>query len=150
MIIVSFVMYLTNSSPSIPVSISSRPSLSSPSLQCLPPHIFGSLHSIMSLTGCPSSPLITCPYHLSLVSVTFSAISTTSHLLIALFHNISDLLSFISSYYMSIPSHSLTFSAMSATSYLFLISSFFILSFGKTPSSHRISVLLTWFSAFYI
>ena len=57
-----------------------------------------------SLTSSPSSLLITCPYHLNLASLTFSAMSTTPHLLISSFHNVSDQLSFISSYYMSIPS----------------------------------------------
>jgi hypothetical protein len=38
-------------------------------------------------------------YHLNLASITFSAISTTTHLLlISSFHNVSDQLSFISSY----------------------------------------------------
>ena len=64
-----------------------------------------SLHSIMSLTGSPSSLLITCPYHLNIASLTFSAKSTTPHfLLISSFHNVSDWFSFISSYYMSKPS----------------------------------------------
>ena len=58
----------------------------------------------MSLTSSPLSLLIKCPYHLSHASLTFSAMSTTSHLLISSFHNVSDQLSFISSYYMSIPS----------------------------------------------
>ena len=68
--------------------------------------IFRSLHSIMSLTSSPSSLLITCPYHLSLASLTFSVMFTTSHLLILSFHNVSDQLSFISSYYVSIASRS--------------------------------------------
>ena len=74
----------------LPISISTL--LPSPSLQCLPIHIiFGSLHSISSLTCSPSSLLITCLYHLSLASLTFSAMSTTSHhLLISSFHNVSD------------------------------------------------------------
>ena len=63
--------------------------------------IFRSLHSIMSLTSSPSSVLITCPYHPDLASLTFSVMFTTSHLLILSFHNVSDQLSFISSYYMS-------------------------------------------------
>jgi hypothetical protein len=67
------------------------------------PHIFWSLYSTMSLTSSPSSLLITCPHHLNLAYLTFSAISTTPHLLISSFHNVSGQLSFISSYYMSIP-----------------------------------------------
>ena len=59
---------------------------------------------IMSLTGFLSSLLITCPYHLSLASLTFSATSTTPHLLISSFHIVSDQFSFSSSYYVSIPS----------------------------------------------
>ena len=99
----------------------------------------------MSLTSSPSSRLITCPCHLNLTSLTFSAVSTTAHLLMSSFHkylwptllhlfflcvhtisvllpslslqclsphifwslhfiNISDQLSFISSYYVSMPS----------------------------------------------
>ena len=59
----------------------------------------------MSLTSSLSSLLITCPYHLNLASLTFSAMSTTQHhLLISLFHNVSDQLSFFSSYYVYIPS----------------------------------------------
>ena len=60
---------------------------------------------MMSLTSSPSSLLIICPYHLSSSFLTFSVISTTSyHLLISSFCNVSDQLSFISSYYVSIPS----------------------------------------------
>jgi hypothetical protein len=45
--------------------------------------------------------------------------STTTHLLICSFHIVSDQLSFISSYYVSIPSlPCFTFSAMSATRHL--------------------------------
>ena len=72
--------------------------LPSPSLQCRPPHIFWSFHSIMSLTSSPSSLLIKCPYHLCLASYILSSMSTTPHLLISSFHNVSDQLSFISSY----------------------------------------------------
>ncbi len=78
--------------------------LPSSSLQYLPPRIFWSLHSIISLTSSPSSLLIMCPYHLNLASLTFSAMSTTSHHLISSFHYISDQLSFIISYYVSISS----------------------------------------------
>jgi hypothetical protein len=54
-----------------------------PSLQCLSLHIiFWSLHSMMSLTSSPSSLLITCPYHLNLTSLTFSAMYTTPHFLL--------------------------------------------------------------------
>ena len=79
----------------------------------------------MSLTSSPSYLLIKCPYHLNLASLIFSAMSTTSHLLISSLHNVSDQLSFISSYYVSIPSQPcfLIFSAMSTTPHL-LISSF--------------------------
>ncbi len=58
----------------------------------------------MPLTSSPSSLLITCPYHLNLISLIFSAMSTTPHLLISSFHNVSDQFSFISSYYVSISS----------------------------------------------
>ena len=47
-----------------------------------------------------------CPYHLNIAYLIFSAMSTTPHLLISSFHNVSDQLSFISSYYVSIPSQS--------------------------------------------
>ena len=51
--------------------------------------------------------------------------STTPHLLlISSFHNVSNQLSFISSFYMFIPSASFTFSAMPTTSHHLLISSF--------------------------
>jgi hypothetical protein len=40
--------------------------LLSPSLQCLPPHTFWSLHFRLSLTISLSSLLITCPHHLSI------------------------------------------------------------------------------------
>ena len=59
--------------------------------------------SFYTLTSSCSFPIM-CPYHLSLASLTFSAMSTTPHLLISSFHNVSDQLSFISSYYVSIPS----------------------------------------------
>ena len=50
----------------------------------------------MSLTSSPSSLLITCTYHLNLASLTFSAMSSTPHLLlISLFHVVSNQLSFI-------------------------------------------------------
>ena len=108
-----YLTYMPGSPPSLPtlfnlfllhVHIIST-LLPSPSLHCLPHHIFWSLHSIMSLTSSPSSLLITCPYHLNLASLTFSAMSTTPHLLlISSFHNVSDQLSFISSYYVSTPS----------------------------------------------
>ena len=58
----------------------------------------------MSLTSSPSSLLITCLYHLNLASLAFSVMSTTPHVLISSFHNVSEQLSFISSYYVSIPS----------------------------------------------
>ena len=94
----------------------------------------------MSLTSSPSSLLITCPYHLHLASLIFSAMSTTPHLLISSFHNVSDQLSFISCYYLSIPSQPrfLTFSAMSTTSHL-LISSF-----------HNVSDQLSFISSYYV
>ena len=94
----------------------------------------------MSLTSSPSSLLITCPKHLHLASLTFSAMSATPHLLISSIHNVSDQLSFISSYYVFIPSrpcfpHS---SAMSTTTHL-LISSF-----------HNISDQLSFISSYYV
>ena len=63
-----------------------------------------SISSIISLTSFPHLFLLYCPYHLNLASLIFSAMSTTSHLLISSFRNISDQLTFISSYYMSISS----------------------------------------------
>ena len=74
-----------------------------PFLQHLPPYIFWSLHSVMSLTSSPSSLPNMCPYYLNLASLTFTATSTTPHLLISSFHNVSGQLSFISSY-VSVPS----------------------------------------------
>jgi hypothetical protein len=62
----------------------------------------------MSLASFPSSLLITCKYHLSLAPLTFSAmwIYHTSHILLisslSSFHNVSDHIFLISSYYMSI------------------------------------------------
>ena len=76
--------------------------LSSSSLQGLPTHIFWSLHSTISLTNSPSSLHIMCPYHLNLAFFISSAMSTNPYLLIFSFHNVSDQLSFISSYYVSI------------------------------------------------
>ena len=94
----------------------------------------------MSLTSSPSSLLITCPYHLNLASLIFSAMSTTPHLLISSFHNVSDRLFFISSYY-TCPYHlnlaSLIFSAMSTMPHL--ISSF-----------HNASNQLSVISSYYV
>ena len=57
------------------------------SLQCLPPHIFIWSRYSMSLTSSPKSFLLMCPYHISIASLIFFAMSTTSHLhLISLFH----------------------------------------------------------------
>ena len=78
---------------------SSVPQTPSICYSVFPTHCYTQL--IISLTSSPSSLFITCPYHLN--SLTLSAMSTTSHLLIS-FHNVSDQLSFISSYYVSIPS----------------------------------------------
>ena len=73
----------------------------------------------MYLTSSPSSLLITCPYHLSLASLTFSSTFTSSHLLLIFsFHNVSDQLSFL--YHLSLAS--LIFSATFTSSHLLLIS----------------------------
>ena len=98
----------------------------------------------MSLTSFPSSRLITRPCHLNLASLTFSAMSTISHLpLIASLCNVFGQLFFISSYYSTCPCHlnlaSLTFSAMSTISYLLLISSF-----------HNVSDQLSFISFYYV
>ena len=77
------------------LSISSQPRF--PHLPCNVYHLTRSLHSKVSLTSSPSSLLITS-YHLNLASLTFSAMSTTSHPQISSLHNISDQL-FIPSYY---------------------------------------------------
>ena len=61
--------------------------------------------AIICLTSTRSSLLITCPHHLNLASLTFSAMSTTPHLLIFSYYNVSDQHPFISSYYVSIPFH---------------------------------------------
>ena len=60
----------------------------------------------MSPRGSSSSLLITCPCHLSLASLACSAMSTNPHvLLIFSFYNVSERIFFISSYYVSMPSH---------------------------------------------
>ena len=102
------------------VSIPSQPCFS---LQCLPPHVFLPLHSIISLTSSSSSPHITCPYHLNLASLTFSAISTTHifwslHSMISLTSSSSPCLNLLLSPYF--------LSAIFTTPHL-LISSFLIL-----------------------
>ena len=87
-------------------SISSYLFMSSQSfLQCLPSLIFfffWSLHSIISVTGCPSSLLISSPYNLSLVFFILRAASTNPLLMISAFHNISNQLPFIFFYCVSI------------------------------------------------
>ena len=94
----------------------------------------------MSLASSPSSLLITCAYHLSLVSLTFSAMSTTSHLLISSFNNISDQLTFISSYYMSIPSQPCCLHLPCNVYHLTLLISSF----------HNISDQLSFISSYYV
>ena len=77
--------------------------LSSPSLQCPPPHILCSLHSVMSLTGSPSSLHVTCPFQPCFPhDFIFSAMSTIPYLLFSSFSNVPDYLSFILLYYVSI------------------------------------------------
>ena len=77
----------------------------SSSLQYFPPYIFFlSFYSIITMNSSPSSLLITCPYHLSLASLTLSTMFTTLRLPIFPFHNNSEQFSFISSYYVSISS----------------------------------------------
>ena len=100
--------------------------VSIPSLPCFPHLLCNVFHLtschlfniIMFLTSSPSSLLITSPYHLNLASITFCAICLPPHIFSSLhsimsltsspsslqLHNVSDQLSFISSYYVSIPS----------------------------------------------
>ena len=107
--------------------------LPSSSLQCLPLHIFWSLRFTISLTGSPSSLLITCPYHLNLASFIFATMSTTSHLLISSFHYLSNHFFFISYYYMSI-SYQPCFLHLFCNVYLSTSSNLFI-SLSLTTSS---------------
>ncbi len=130
----------------------------------------------MSLTSSSSSLLITCPYHLNLASLTFSqffAMPTTPHLLISSFHNVSDQLSFISSYHVSIPSQP-CFPHLLLVLHLFLsfisfypsslfimcpyhlnLTSLIIFAMSTTPhllisSLHNVSDQLSFISSYYV
>ena len=99
----------------------------------------------MYLTSSPSSLLITCPYHLSLASLTFSSTFTSSHLLLIFsFHNVSDQLSYL--HHLSLAS--LTFSSTFITSHLLLIS-LSTMSLTSSPI-FAISSLIPWPSLQYL
>ena len=93
--------YISSSVYPVPLSISIMSVTDFLSILSQPPLLYNVHHltSSFDLIGSPSSLLNTCPYHLSLASFIFPVMSTTpQRFRFFTLHNVSDRLSFISSY----------------------------------------------------